>query len=76
MPAPAEQRVLRFTKDSRLTELRLGSNPIGVEIRALVDGEFTWSHTCRTVDELREQLARIHADFLARGWTEVVDGSA
>jgi hypothetical protein len=72
----SEQCILCFAREAHRAELRLANCPLGTEIRAMVDGEFTWSQTCETVEELQGQLALIHDDFLSRRWSEVTHGSA
>jgi hypothetical protein len=68
MQAPAPRPVLSFSKGSRRAELHVRPNAVGLEVVCTVDGELTWTQTARTQSELRSELERIKADFIARGW--------
>jgi hypothetical protein len=49
-------------------EVRL--TPSAVLLVCFVDGSFTWSLECGSARDLYAELARVRADFRARGWEE------
>jgi hypothetical protein len=70
---PVLMNILRFSsgaldpiRGEATIEVRL--TPNAVLLVCFVDGSFTWSLACGSARDLYAELARVRADFRARGW--------